>query len=60
MLDGFWERIIKDIERCVKKAIGRALLNDNELVMHEFEIMSVLNSKPLCHMYEDHDGISYP
>ena len=30
--DGFWERIIKDIKRCLKKAIERVLLNDNEFV----------------------------
>ena len=32
MCDRFWERIIKHIKRCLKKAIERALLNDNEFV----------------------------
>ena len=44
---GFWERLVGQLKRCLKKTIGRAYLNFYELQTVTNEIEFVLNSRPL-------------
>ena len=50
---GFYERMVGPVKNCLKKTLGRAKLNFNELltVLHEIEL--VLNSKPLTYVTDD-------
>jgi hypothetical protein len=56
---GFWERMVRSVKRCLKKAIGCALLSFGELRTLLVEIGSTLNNRPLTFMYDDEQGISY-
>ena len=44
---GFWERMVRSVKRCLKKAIGCALLSFGELRTLLVEIGSTLNNRPL-------------
>jgi hypothetical protein len=41
---GFWERMVRSVKRCLKKAIGRASLSFGELRALLVEIESTLNT----------------
>jgi hypothetical protein len=56
---GFWERMVRSVKRCLKKAVGRASLSFGELRTLLVEIESTLNNRPLTFMYDDEQGISY-
>ena len=53
---GFYERLVKSVKRCLKKVLGTARLNYEELLTVLVEIEGVLNSRPLTYPYED--GVS--
>ena len=56
---GFWERMVRSVKRCLKKAIGRASLSFGELRTLLVEIETTLNNRPLTFVYDDEQGISY-
>ena len=57
---GFWERLIKSVERCLKKSIGRASLSFKELRTIMVDIESNLNNRPLIYVFDDEQGMSFP
>ena len=57
----FWERPVSLRKRCLKKVIGKRKLTLDELQVVFFEIESILNSRPLCYIYDNiDDGIITP
>lgn len=50
---GFFERMIRSAKRCLKKCIGRASLNFDELSTLVTETEAVLNSRPLTFISMD-------
>ena len=50
---GVFERLIQSTKRCLKKVIGQAKLNYDELQTLVIEVEGVLNSKPLTYVYVD-------
>ena len=50
---GFWERLVGQLKRCLKKTLGRAYLNFYELQTVTNEIELVLNSRPLGALHDD-------
>ena len=58
---GFWERLVGTVKRCLKKTIGKSKLSYDELQTVLLEIENVLNSRPLCYLYDDdHEHIVTP
>lgn len=55
----FWERMVRSVKRCLKKAIGLTSLSFRELHTLLVEIEATLNNRPLTFMYDDEQGISY-
>lgn len=56
---GFWERMVQDIKRSLRKAIGRANLSFEELRTILVEVEGIINARPLTHVENDEDGITY-
>ena len=56
---GFWERMVQTVKRSLRKVVGRAVLNFDELNTLLIEIESVINGRPLTFVYDDSEGISY-
>ena len=52
---GFYERIIGIIKRCIKKVVGKALLNYDKLTTLLAEIEQTLNSRPETYLSDEHD-----
>ena len=57
---GYWERSVRSVKSCLKKAVGRSSLNFEELRTLMVEIESTLNNRPLTYLYADDEGPSYP
>ena len=53
---GMWERLICSVKRCIIKVVRRALLRFVELCTLLVEIESVINARPLTHLYDDAEG----
>ena len=51
--EGFYERMVGTVKRCLKKIIGKAKLNHDELNTVLIEVESVLNSRPITYLYEE-------
>ena len=56
---GFWERMVRSVKRCLKKAIGLASLSFGELHTLLVEIEATLNNRPLTFVYDDEQSISH-
>ena len=50
---GFYERMVGTVKRCLKKIIGKAKLDHDELNTILIEIEGVLNSRPITYLYEE-------
>ena len=50
---GLFERLIKSVKRCLRKIIGQARLNYDEMTTALVEVEAVLNSRPLTYVTTD-------
>ena len=57
---GFFERLIRSTKRCLKKCLGNARLNFEDLTTTLTEIEAVLNSRPLTYLDPDSSEILTP
>jgi len=57
---GFWERMVQTVKRSLRKVIGRATLQVDELNTLLIEVEAIVNSRPLTFVYDDTEGVSYP
>ena len=48
-----WERLIQSVKRCLKRTVGQAKLTVMEMQTVLLEIENILNSRPLCELYDD-------
>ena len=53
MVGGFYQRLMAIVQSSLKKVIGKALLNYNEMVTIVTEIEGLLNSRPLTYLNEE-------
>ena len=53
LVGGFYGRVVGTVKRCLKKIIGKAKLNHDELNTVMIEVESVLNSRPITYLYEE-------
>ena len=47
---GFYERLIQSVKRCLRKAIGKARMDFDELVTVLVEVEATLNSRPISYV----------
>ena len=52
---GFYERMVKGVERCLRKTLANARLSCDELLMLVIEVENTLNVRPLTYVYEEGD-----
>ena len=52
---GFYERLIGVMKNLLKKAMGRARLTYDEILTILIEMESIINSRPLTYMSDNHD-----
>lgn len=52
---GFWERLVRSVKNCLKKILGKASLNFEEMTTILTEVEAVLNSRPLSYIHSDAD-----
>lgn len=50
---GFWERLVRSVKICLKRVLGKASLNFEELTTILAEVEAVLNSRPLSYVHSD-------
>ncbi|XP_054706547.1 uncharacterized protein LOC129216358 [Uloborus diversus] len=50
---GFYERLVKSVKDCLRKIVGKALLNFEEMSTLLTEIETVLNLRPLTYVYNE-------
>ena len=54
---GFWERLIGVLKSILRRVLGRACLNDEELTTILCDVESIINSRPLTYLSEDPDDL---
>ena len=60
MVGGFFERMVGCVKQCLRKALGKARLTQDELEIVLVEVECTLNSRPLTYEYDDtEDFLSY-
>ncbi|XP_054720923.1 uncharacterized protein LOC129230545 [Uloborus diversus] len=50
---GFYERLVKSVKDCLRKIVGKTLLNFEEMSTLLTEIETVLNLRPLTYVYNE-------
>ena len=50
---GFWERLVQMVKRCMRKVLKKSKLTYEELETIVVEIEGILNTRPLCYIYDD-------
>ena len=50
---GFYERLVRSVKTPLKKVVGKAKLNYEEMETVLVEIEALINSRPLTYLYED-------
>ena len=50
---GFFERMVGTVKRCLKKVIGKARLDFDELQTILIEVESIVNSRPITYVYDE-------
>ena len=53
---GFYESLIGNIKRCLKKVAGKAFLNYDELTTLLIEIEQTLNTRPLIYLSDNNEN----
>ena len=53
--EGFYERIVRSIKRCLKKILPYARLSCEKLLIYLIRVEEVLNSRPLTYVYPEQD-----
>ena len=56
---GFYERLVQSVKRCLKKTLGRTILNFDQLNTLLIEIEGILNSRPFIYVEDDTGGVGY-
>ena len=57
---GFFERMIQNVKRCLRKTLRNARLNYDELHTVLVEVKGTVNSRPLTYVSSDDPEESYP
>jgi hypothetical protein len=57
---GFWERLVRNVKRPLKKVIGKSSLSVDELQTILTEIEAVINARLITYVYGDDESVSYP
>ena len=52
MMGRIWDRFVGMVKKCLKKSIGSERFSFTEFSLVLFEMENVLNSRPLCFMYD--------
>ena len=55
---GFWERLIQSIKKPIKKILGKATIDYDEMSTILIEVEGVINARPLTYVYDDEDTTS--
>ena len=58
-MGGFYERLIQSVKRCLRKSLGRTILNFDQMNTLLVEIEGILNSRPLTYVEDDTGGVGY-
>ena len=53
---GVFERLVKSVKRCLKKAISGVRLTYEELLTVIIEVQMILNCRPLSYVSSEHSG----
>eukprot|EP00731_Ephydatia_muelleri_P025283 Em0017g366a len=53
---GFYKRLIQSMKRCLRKAIGKARMDYDELVTVLVEVEATLNSRPISYLSSEDTG----
>ena len=55
---GFWERLVHLVKRPLRKILKKNKLTFEEMSTAVTKIYGVLNTRPLCHIYDDSTDIT--